>query len=503
MSKRLLMAMLLSLAVRLSIGFGLAFYGFHYHNSDPLGWLSFKLLGPDAVEFHNIAADAALAWSGQSIEKIWDGWDIRHLSANLPLAVTYYIFGSYFPLAIILNSLYFFAIGLFAYRLALVLTNNNFQSFFAALLIANWPPSFSYTTIPLRDAFWLFTVFLSLLSLAMAYESGVGTGLNWRSSFWIWFIVMITAVYLTVSIKDHFGLNLAWLSVVVGLTYIIRERRLPIACHRAIVLTPLIAFTVLFSIWIGFLWPLGIGIAPNISNYVIQHSWLTETEPAKETSKSSVDSTPIRQVPLPSSRIIAQKPPNTKPVYEPPPKLKVGDWFRQARGYISSKLVFIVVLVDKLRKDFRERSGTSLSPEASLSAANPANWGTLLLAALRYVWLFPSPWEKWPDKVGFGFMQIAVKFQAIFWWMIIPGLVWGIGTALKRNVPVALLIILWCFVLGLISGLIVVNLGTLYRFRDMVILPMILFFSFRPYQFLWQMVCKFLYFRNDSQEGLR
>jgi hypothetical protein len=99
---------------------------------------------------------------------------------------------------------------------------------------------------------------------------------------------------------------------------------------------------------------------------------------------------------------------------------------------------------------------------------------------------FPWPWEDWPK--GQPWMRAPVRALSILWYAMLPGIVWGMFGLARRNPAAAAPSLTWIMLVGFVLSVVVVNLGTLYRFRDAVFLVMLLYFDPAPYLRAWQAI---------------
>jgi hypothetical protein len=159
-------------------------------------------------------------------------------------------------------------------------------------------------------------------------------------------------------------------------------------------------------------------------------------------------------------------------------------WSALAREKVSK-------LVDdawQRRWEYAQSGGISLVPEAHVLPDGPQGLTIILLGGLRDLIFYPLPWQSWPSDGHNLPLKAAVTGQTLLWYLLLPGLAWGLAGALARREAVAGPAIFWVLVVGLSTAVIVVNLGTLYRLRDMAVLPLLLFFSPVPYQKLARLI---------------
>lgn len=131
-----------------------------------------------------------------------------------------------------------------------------------------------------------------------------------------------------------------------------------------------------------------------------------------------------------------------------------------------------------LTKDFRTWQGAARS---SLM---------LITAAIRDIFLFPYPWEPWPEGRGWGPMQLAVAAQSLLWYLLLPGLAAGVIFGIRNRPADTIILAFWCLTLSLVIGVTILNRGALFRLRDMAILPLILLWHPWPYLKLQKLIQK-------------
>jgi hypothetical protein len=137
-----------------------------------------------------------------------------------------------------------------------------------------------------------------------------------------------------------------------------------------------------------------------------------------------------------------------------------------------------------IRRRFEISGGRSLPPDRLDSRwRGPIHLLKQAARGGRDIILFPYPWQRWPYAPQWGLLQAGVSGVSLFWYALLPGVAAGILAGLKREPIGALCVLLWSLGLGMALGLVVLNLGTLFRLRDMAVLPLLLLWDPAPY--LW------------------
>jgi hypothetical protein len=132
---------------------------------------------------------------------------------------------------------------------------------------------------------------------------------------------------------------------------------------------------------------------------------------------------------------------------------------------------------------FVDEAGRSLSPGALEAGPLEA-----IVLGLRDLLFFPNPLQRWPETPRWTLVNLAVAGTALAWWLLLPGIAagaWRLG--LRRPGPV-LTMLAWGLGLGLALAVVVVNRGTLFRLREIFLLPCLLLWDPAPYLWLWRRV---------------
>jgi hypothetical protein len=149
--------------------------------------------------------------------------------------------------------------------------------------------------------------------------------------------------------------------------------------------------------------------------------------------------------------------------------------------------------LSSMRRQSAAQGGATLSPEGREGAYAVALEGRfdtpgqalattaeLAGAALRDLFLWPFPWRPFPAG-PWGPVKAAVAAWAALWWLALPGLAAGAAIHLRRRPVAAGAVLAWSLVLGLLLGVVVLNRGTLFRLRDLSLIPLVLLWHPWPY----------------------
>lgn len=454
---------------------GLVFYAlaYRYNAYQAAEVLNNWLLAPDATEYHQIAMALQKVWQGLEPVFISDMPD-SFLGYPVLLAGIYTLFGPFYIYGIILNSLAFLAIGHLAYRLALLLGHEKIPALCLSLLICLWPPSLAYSSVLLKDSLFLLSVFGVLYFLIYMLKHGeLSTACGLLPA-----LGLAASCLLLANIRPEFILVCSAFGSVSVLTAVVVElfkRRF------ASLLRPVLVFALVLAALFGAkLFPLGSLARPRplIPVPHIQQGSLTP-------SPSQTGASGGQSGYFVGEASDSEKHPTTKRRL-----ILAGDGGR-LQAAVSSALNRLGFAVVQRRLEYAQSGGITLTPKAHLMGTGPRTWGYLSARGLKNLILFPYPWQSWPPrksrKSNIG-LSLAVSGQAVLWYALLPGMFAGLFIRIKQKPLPGLVLTWWLLGLGVALGLIVVNLGTLYRQRDMVILPMVLMFAGWPYHFLGSLV---------------
>ena len=433
---------LTAMAVRLVLGIALWLLARTPDTLQSLRVLNSWLMCPDATLYHVEA---------QSILKLWQGL-IAPSQLTLPpsylgypviLAGIYELVDS--PLAgIVVNSLAFLISAVSAYHLALLMGRKPKTALVMAMCVALWPPSLAYSSTLAKDSFFIMGVFMLLFGLAgMLSDSTSG-----RSDWFLKCLVCLAGLYLMLNIRpslSHIIAGFNFICILACTAGSIISRRFSLIWRQAGATAVVV---------------LGIILAGNLS--LVQLTLPSKIDssqaniPIKEEFKPAME--PLRAGFLPSWREIE---------YE----LRVAErelWF--------------------LRQRYTNAVGISLSPHANIIPVGITARAAILAYGLQNLALRPMPWQAWPYRQDMLLARYLICLWSLLCYMALPGLFWGLWTNRRRAGPAGVVPALWVVILGLMVPMVVVNIGTLFRMRDFIVLPLLLFFSARPYGWLLELL---------------
>lgn len=424
---------------RLATGLGVYALAWRANPQDPLLVLNSWLLAPDANQYHLLAQRVAEYWHGQSAV-LSLGLPDKFLGYPLTLAGVYYLLGSHPLWGVLLNCLAFLGIGLLAHRLALLLGQSANQAKWIALLVALWPPSLAYSSVLLKDSLCLLAVFILLTTLGAFLRAAedsrgpqrllVGGGL-------------LAGSYMLIVIRPEFG------------------------AIAILVSTGTAIWALLWSKAHGWRW----AWPPMIACLLVSAGVFlgTQISPIKLLPENSrIRSVPHSYLTLPTANL---------------PKYLFASL--NSKEAVSKKVREILESIWQRRWEYATSGGVSLLPGAHLIPDSPRSLAVILLNSVRNLLLYPYPWQRWPSRSKDLGLRIVITGQSLFWYFLLPGLAWGLIKIRWRSAPGGAATALWALVVGLALGVMVVNFGTLYRIRDLALLPLLLFLSKEPYRYLW------------------
>ena len=132
--------------------------------------------------------------------------------------------------------------------------------------------------------------------------------------------------------------------------------------------------------------------------------------------------------------------------------------------------------------------GTGQAPGGSQGryGLSSQSWGDILAQFVRGFWhvlTFPSPWHPWPARQGWGLFSALVALLSAFWYVLLPGIWLGMLLATWRLNAAGVTLLIWTLFLGLAMGWTMLNLGTIFRIREIILLPMLA--AFNPGLYWW------------------
>lgn len=190
---------------------------------------------------------------------------------------------------------------------------------------------------------------------------------------------------------------------------------------------------------------------------------------------------------VPSSASLRDKPAASAPTTTEPPSLapqpEPENLVRTREGQYALVNPGWWDRVRNYRLRFVDEAGRSLSPGALEAGPLEA-----IALGLRDLLFFPIPWQRWPDTPRWTLVNLAVAGTALVWWLLLPGIAAGAWRLARRRPGPVLTLLAWGLGLGLALALVVVNRGTLFRLREIFLLPGLLLWDPAPYLWLWRRI---------------
>jgi hypothetical protein len=456
--RRFWLLLCVAVFLRLALGVGLYTGAALVSKAPPLEAISSRLLVQDATTYHDEALNIIHYWLDRAPRDY--PWGRTPSSYSFILAAAYLIWAH--PLmAVLLNALCFTAVGVLAYFLALQLGQPLYRASWLALLVCLWPPSLVYTSVPLRYGMWTLGVFLVLASLSflwsrerqailpsLFYMLGLGCG------FW-----------LLLTLRGQFRLLvLGFALLAVVLFFVVRSLRSRnwIAAVVALAMTAAVCVTV--------------AACSQPLELVLRYRPQAQGQPGDHRPRL------VRILGKPADKIAFLR---DRYIYwggrsiSPEARL-VREWLGfDPSGFKRPE-----------RDQWDHRSSKFVKESGRLSSWQLIKgWGIMGLAALRDLFLFPFPWQSWPASSPGSPLRFLVLAQTLLGYLLIPGILAGLLGRRWRTGPQSVLLA-WVGGLGIVLGLVVINLGTLYRLRDMIWLPALLAIDPRPYVWLGKKLLK-------------
>lgn len=447
--------MLLAFAARLLVGIGVYLSAYALHDNDPLATVNAWLLASDANQYHVIASRISDFFQGKTAT-LSLGLPEKYLGYPLALSLIYYVLGAHFFWGVLLNCLAFLGVGFLAHGLALRLGQTPERARWLALLVMLWPPSLAYSSALLKDSLNLLAVFGLLAALtSLSERNGQGRGV--RSLLLAGLGAACASCLLVVIRPELGGMALAVAILAATWSTIFGRPASSLSRWRPLLGCLLVAAGIMLgeAFSPARLLPPQTGQGPQTS---------LQAAPAPPPAVHAGGGAPA---PAPAQDLPADAP----------------GWAGQA----GRKAAQALEGVWQRRWEYAQTGGVSLVPEAHLLPDGPQAVALIVLDGLRNLLLYPLPWQRWPSNGNLA-TRAAVAGNTLAWYLLLPGLAWGLADALRRRDAAAGPVAFWVIAAGLALAVIVVNLGTLYRLRDIALLPLLLVFSPAPYQGLARML---------------
>ena len=417
----------------------------------PLSVLSQILHTPDAVTYHL----RALNLITQGFEPFSLHTWLNNHNFYVFLAWIYDWFGADSLIFAAVNSICFGLVGGLVYLLLTARGKSPYWALALALLAVFWPPSFSYASVPMRDA-------MVLCGLTMLIS---GVSLVWR--------------------RNSLLKNPRAMGGLAGLAGIIL-----LILSKPYLLVIFIIVTI-FSLAVFLLW-----------------NWIKNFRQA-----------PVRACLAGMPLLLILMALGVSLSGDHPPR--ISDEAPTYAQLVQSSLVQPWVLTAFLREGYIRSGGNSLSKRSqeirlqlgfadintkvdykqwkkalqNLGQTQYDRWPIWYMGKWQWCYLYHKlsdlPWMVWSgfidlwlfphfDLLKGNLAKTALAVQIILYWLLLPGVAMGIWRGGKD--PCLVPIMGW-FILGsLLLSLVVVNLGTLFRFRDMFWLPGLLIWEPMAYR---------------------
>jgi hypothetical protein len=461
-NQRYVKVLVAALIFRLVIAGGLYGFAMYTEPQSSNAWLSRVLKGPDAISYHRQAVKLKSYWLNGTGGQTNEQKENVH-GYSVILAVIYSFAGENPFAGIILNCLAFFVASLLARRMALSLGANENASLLSALLVALWPPSFLYSSILLKDSLFIFAV-LAFLTPLMEVASQVGKKDSQPNigGYLFKLVVFSLGILLMMNLRGYYDQLLMVVGLfAIGLGLLLTLYRLDMRSLPACLVMGLMV----------------VALTGNMPEDILG-------KPATHITREE--------------RAVAAKP--AKPAK--PEKVRAGKKRaskKKKQVQNTARLMLQSQLDDiyNMRRRFTKAGGVSLDERAYEIPGNGLPSVGLLMHGLRNLFLFPYPWQQWP--LGYEARNLAFfgALQSVYWYLLLPGLIVGLFVALRRAFAPALILLLWVGLVGILFSLVETNLGTLYRHRDMVLLPALAFLHAPLYGLLFGKQWKRLFKEPD------
>ncbi len=435
--------LLAAAALRLVLALGLWAAACHVAPAEPHAWLSRTLKGPDAIAYQSDARQMHDYWvQGQ------DAFDPllndKYLGYPSLLAAVYWLTTPHPLVGVLLNVLCFLVVGLMIRRMALGLGQSPGVATGLALLALLWPPSLAYGSILLKDSLVMAAILVFLGFSLEAIRPGPGEETGGRVP-WRVLVAGLAAFFLMCLRSEFQPVCLALGLLTGGLGVLAALRR---TGRRGLLASVALALAVVGAFYLSHHFSL-VRLAPPVTSELAPKKLAVPSAPQPALALAGAG--PLAGVSLPEPR----------------------------QGLIELRM-----RLTRLRWNYACTGGVSLDPGAQIIPFGAPPRLQVALRGLNNLFLFPYPWQAWPLGQGFSWSGALVSFQAVLWYLLLPGLAWGLVLGLRRHTLAALVILAWLVMLGAVLTFVDLNLGTLYRHRDMVILPLLPFLAATLYAWL-------------------
>ena len=472
-----------------------------------------KVLLSDANNWHYRAAQLAAHWWGEPAH-LWMVQHPRYEGYVVILGAVYFLLGSKLWAAQLFNAAACFFSGVMAYKLGIYVGQPPKRMRLLALLVVLWPPSFIYSAVTMRYGYWLFLVFGALVCITLMLNPQVRKG----STLLLACLGLGLICYNAVAIRDYLGIHLHLMLLPSALLVWLgpKKCRNPVLRKRVLWAYPAAVICIVLAVKL----PMGMFLPEDMRSRRVEPrtraynqaevkdpskikevaAWekgQKKPKTAKKAKKNTAKKPPSRtegadaraQKTRPASEPAAgdKKPNFQKPKPHEKPSIIKRYWdflFTNTWGRLMFERWAYVITggesqtpqARKVHQQFIE-TGQRYIPHGFEETME------IIFVGLKDFLFFPWPWQQWPK--GQAWMSLPVALNTLLWYAMLPGLFWGMFRAARRNLVASLPSLTWIILVGFVLAVVVVNLGTLYRFRDAVFLVMIVFFDPAPYIGVW------------------
>ncbi len=427
-SRRFLALLLAAAFLHLAVAGGI-YLAASRRADNPLKLAARWLRSPDAYRYHYNAWKVHLFWS-LDLNKSNPLGEFKVQRFTMLMVGVYSLLPSHPLVMIFLQALLQVPIGLLALVLARRLGQAPGRARLLALLVVLWPPSLIWSALPMKEPWALAAVLLFLVCLVALWRED-----SRRRTLVLASLGLPAALFFLVFLRFYFWkiMLVAAPLFLLGAWLVPRWQGRPPAWPRLA--------------WAGLL--LGLGLVLSLP---YNHEFVY------------VFGTPA--------------PPGRAPSYAPRP-----DPHNQAPQGLE-RVAPTVKETMLIRRRFEKFAGNSLPPDR-LPSRWRGPWHLLrqLARGTRDLLFFPPPWQPWPRGQGWGILQVGLSLFSLGWYLLLPGLVLGGVRAFWHALPAGPVVVIWSLALGLALALVVLNLGTLFRLRDMAFLPLLMAWDPAAYTF--------------------
>lgn len=458
--------------LRISLALGFWALVLMLSHNPPLEVLAFRLKAIDSLGYNREALNILAYWNGTRDQYL------ETLTFSLVVAVLYKIIGVHPLIVSVFNSICYACVGLFAYGIARELGRSRWETRTLSLVVCLWPVSLVWSMAPLKEGPILLTIFGFLYCFLMSLSDRPLGRINWFGLS----IGLLISLFCMVFLRFYL-----WYLLWGMFPVLLLHQILPPGPERSRPGWAKVCMT-------GLLLMAGLGLSQPFSHENIIH---VNPDGKIKTSHKSLDQ--IFAYNLIATAHAAQE-------RSVPASQQSSSTSHATPGFLQR----LAKKLSDIRRTSARLGGSSLSPEVlrgedALDISKDfETWpgafratGSLLASGLRDLLLFPYPWEPWPKSKGWGPSQLAVSALSLFWYLIMPGLAVGVIMSFLRRPAATITLCLWGLTLGIMLAVTTLNRGTLFRLREMALMPLILLWYPWPYLKLWRLLHK----ENGSRPG--